>query len=100
MSVTISCPRCGHTILAECSLAVPKGPCAACGQSMPSGGTPVQERAEPRPVFLGLSVSGLVLVCLCVGSVVAMLIPALNSAIESARLNSCTCNGKNLALSL
>lgn len=102
MTIPFTCPHCGaYSQVAE-SYAGMTGPCAQCGKTITIPATPAvsaKNVAAPQAipptrrrvpwmwlVLVGLAVC---LLLLCGGGISALLIPAMRSAREGARLNQC-----------
>jgi hypothetical protein len=111
MTLTFSCPQCGHTTQVDNSYAGQSGPCVSCGKTITvPGGAPAfagSANYDPRPskgsyapIIIAVLAGGLVLMLICGGVLFVLFMPALQASREAARRNQCIYNSKQIAQAL
>jgi len=110
MPIAFTCPQCGATSQIDDQYAGQTGPCASCGQTIsvpgvvPREGKKVDELGKKRgsgaAIVLGSMIGVLAVVCCCGGLFVALLLPALQAARETARKGNCAGHHKQIALAM
>jgi len=109
MPIPFTCPHCGLETNVADQYAGHSGPCSKCGNTVtvpvPSGATPFAAPSAPTKssmpvVLIVVIVVLLVLAIPCAGILVALLLPAFQSAGEAARRAQCTNNVKQIALAM
>jgi len=107
MPIRFACPHCGaETDVAE-AYAGRSGPCASCGQpiTVPAAGSvarPAAAKSTSAALVLGIVVGVCVLgvVVVCGGILVALLLPAVQSARQAARQTECRNNLQQIATAI
>lgn len=105
MPIQFTCPHCGTKSQVAEQYAGQSGPCVACGKpvSIPYAGAGAAAAAAGTGAAVGVSVVailavvGIVGVCV-VGILVALLLPAVQSAREAARRMQCASNLKQIGM--
>lgn len=106
MPIPFTCPHCGKQFSVAEHFAGQTGPCAACNQPITIPGKPVAAYAVPPTsggmggtllaLFLGL----LGLMVVCGGILLALLLPAFQSAREAARRSQATNHARQILLAI